>query len=126
MKTSGADAQLRIVGVREALFTAVVAILTVATGGCGIIPRGLLYTDTIQPLCRDARGTGLGTKVASLATKAVEIPTTKIDLSAEWSSRAIGDIATRNGMTTVYGCDLRREYYVLGVWRRDEVIVYGE
>jgi hypothetical protein len=91
-----------------------------------VSPRGLLYANTIQPLCRDARGTGLGAKVATLATNAVEIPTTRIDLSVEWSSRAIGDIATQNGMTTVYSCDIHREYFLLGIWRRDQVIVYGK
>ena len=94
--------------------------------GCGLVSRGLLYTDTVQPLCRDLRGTILGDKVASGSSKRVEIPTTRIDVSAEWDSRAIGDIARKAGISTVYGCDGRRQSYVLGIWRKDEVIIYGE
>jgi hypothetical protein len=101
-------------------------LLTTAFSGCGVVSRGLLYTDTMQPLCRDLRGTDLGSKVGSGSSKRVEIPTTQIDLTAEWDSRAIGDIARNHGITTVHGCDSRRQSYVLGLWRRDEVIIYGE
>lgn len=94
--------------------------------GCGLVSRGLIYTDTVQPLCRDLRGTTLGSKVGSGSSKRIEIPTTRVDISAEWDSRAIGDIAKQHGISTVYGCDSRRQSYVLGIWRKDEVIVYGE
>jgi hypothetical protein len=100
--------------------------ITAVLTGCGTISRGLLYTDTVQPLCKDARGTILGTKKGSGNSKKIEIPTTRIDLSAEWDSRAIGDIAKKHGITTVYSCDSRRRSYVLGLWRSDEVIIYGD
>ena len=93
---------------------------------CALPSRGLLYTNTVQPLCRDARGTPLGQKVGVGSSKRVEIPTTRIDISAEWDSRAIGDIAKSHGISTVYGCDSRRKSYLLGLWRQDEVIVYGD
>lgn len=90
------------------------------------MPRGLLYTDTIQPLCDDLRGTTLGERSASGASKRIVIPTTRVDLSAEWDSRAIGDIGKAHGIHTVYGCDVRTQAYVLGIWQKDEVIIYGE
>ncbi len=105
-------------------FTAVY--LVVSCTGCGIISRGAIYTDTIQPLCVDARGTSLGTRSASGSSKRLEIPTTRIDISAEWDTRAIGDIAREHGMTTVHGCDSRRQSILLGLWRKDEVIIYGD
>ena len=94
--------------------------------GCGVISRGVLYTDTIQPLCKDARGTELGSKRASGSSKKIEIPTTRVDIGAEWDSRAIGDIAKQHGISTVYTCDRRRQSVLLGLWRRDEVSIYGE
>ncbi len=103
-----------------------ISFLIISLGGCGVISRGLLYTDTIQPLCKDMRGTPLGSKQGTGSSKRVEIPTTQVDLAAEWDTRAIGDIAKRYGITTVYGCDTRRQSYVLGIWRKDEVIIYGE
>ncbi len=105
---------------------AAVAFLVIASSGCGVISRGLIYTDTIQPLCKDMRGTGLGNMTGSGSSKRVELPTARVDLTAEWDSRAIGDIAREHGITTVYGCDSRRQSYVLGIWRKDEVIIYGE
>jgi hypothetical protein len=102
------------------------AALTTLATGCGVVSRGLLYTDTIQPLCKDLRGTILGSKVGAGSSKRVEIPTTRIDLSAEWDSRAIGDIARESGISTVYGCESRRQSYVFGIWRKDEVIIFGE
>jgi hypothetical protein len=100
--------------------------LSVVCSGCGVISRGLLYTDTVQPLCKDLRGTTLGNKKGYGSSKRVEIPTTRIDLAAEWDSRAIRDIAKRHGISIVHGCDSRRQSYVLGLWRKDEVIIYGE
>lgn len=93
---------------------------------CGVVPRGVLYTDTIQPLCTDLRGTTLGSKVGRGDSKRIEIPTTSIDLTAEWDSRAIGDIAKQHGITTACGCDSRRQSFLFGIWRRDQVIVYGD
>lgn len=101
-------------------------VLLISLSGCLGFPPGLLYTDRIQPLCKDMRGTGLGSAQGSGSSKRVTVPASRIDISAEWDSRAIGDIAKKHGMTKVYGCDVRRESYLLGLWRRDEVIVYGE
>jgi hypothetical protein len=101
-------------------------IVVAGVSGCGFVTRGVLYTDTTQPLCKDARGTPLGQLSAGGSSKRIEIPTTQIDVTAEWDSRAIGDIAKKHGISTVNSCDWRRESYVLGIWRRDEVIIYGD
>jgi len=112
--------------IKRYLTAAMAYLLVAGLSGCGVVSRGVLYTDTIQPLCKDARGTILGEKRGSGSSKRVEIPTTQIDITAEWDSRAIGDIAKANGISTVYSCDTRRRSYLFGVWRSDEVIVYGE
>lgn len=101
-------------------------LILLSASGCGVISRGMLYTDTIQPLCSDLRGTTLGSKAGRGSSKRIEIPTARVDVSAEWDSRAIGDIARQHGIHTVHGCDSRRQSYVLGIWRKDEVIIYGE
>ena len=94
-----------------------------AQAGC---TRGLLYTDTTQPYCDNLRGTPLGHMTGEGSSKKVEIPTTRIDISAEWDSRAIGDIAKEHGIKTIRACDSRRQSYVLGIWREDSIIVYGD
>jgi hypothetical protein len=94
--------------------------------GCSFRARGLLYTDTIQPLCKDLRATPLGLKRGDGSSKRIQIPTTRFDITAEWDSRAIGDIAKENDIETVYGCDSRIQSLLMGLWRKDTVIVYGE
>lgn len=87
---------------------------------------GFLYTDITRPECVDMRNTQLPQKTASDGTKKLEIPTTRIDLSAEWSSRAIGDIARKNDITTVHFCDRRTLSILGGIYRKQEIIIYGE
>lgn len=111
---------------RHAYTKLVSFVMCAGLGGCGVISRGLLYTDTVQPLCKDMRRTSLGSTVASGSSKKIEIPTARVDLAAEWDSRAIGDIAKKHGISTVHACESRRQSYVLGIWRKDEVIIYGE
>lgn len=101
-------------------------VAAVVLSGCGVISRGLIYTDTTQPLCTDARGTNLGGVSGKGSSKRIEIPTTKVDIGAEWDSRAIGDIAKAHGITTVNACESRRQSVLLGLWRRDEVIIFGD
>lgn len=110
---------------RNPIHTALIILITSAVG-CSDLARGIIYTDTIKPLCLNLRGKPLGSVANIGATKAIEIPTTSLDLTTQWDSRALGDIAKRTGMKSINGCDLRIESYVLGIWRRDEVIVYGE
>ncbi len=117
---------IKSVSGRIVVIRSLALVLVVMLSGCGVISRGLIYTDTTQPLCKDLRATSLGSKTASGSSKRVEIPTTRVDIGAEWDSRAIGDIAKAHGITTVYGCDSRRQSILLGIWRRDEVIIYGE
>ena len=106
--------------------TSIAVLVALLSSGCGIISRGVIYTDTVQPLCKDVRGTTLGSTESRGSSKRIEIPTTRVDIGAEWDSRAIGDIAQKHGMKTLYGCDSRRQSFLFGLWRRDEVIVYGD
>ena len=59
---------------------------------------GFIYTDLVQPKCVDMRSTPLGQSVAKGGTYRFEIPTTRMDMSAEWNSRAIGEVAKKHGI----------------------------
>lgn len=104
---------------------AILALASCAVVQAGCLP-GLLYTDTTQPFCTNLRGTPLGSSSGEGSSKKIELPTTRIDVSAEWDSRAIGDIAKQQGIETIRGCDSRRQSYVLGIWREDSIVVYGD
>jgi hypothetical protein len=87
---------------------------------------GLLYTDIVRPECKDLRGTTLGTKVVRNGSYRIDIPTPRIDITAEWDSKAVGDIAKSNGIHTVYACDERTVSILGGLFRKEEIIIYGE
>jgi hypothetical protein len=44
----------------------------------------------------------------------------------EFDSNAIGDIARKNGLKTVYYADLEKFSVLFGIWRYHRIIVYGE
>jgi len=86
---------------------------------------GFLYTDIVRPECKDMRQTKIGPLLAKGGAKQIKIPTTEIDLTAEWNSKAIGDIAKANGISVVQACDERTLSILGGIWRKEEIIVYG-
>lgn len=87
---------------------------------------GFIYTDITRPECVDMRNTNSGFKSAAGNTKRLEIPTTRIDITAEWSSRAIGDIAKANNINTVLYCDKSTFSLLGGIYKKQEIIIYGE
>lgn len=101
----------------------VVILISALLSGC---TPGFIYTDIVEPGCTDLRGTPLGEKTVKGGAFRVEIPTSRIDLTAEWDSRAIGDIAKKNGISTVHSCDARVLSFLGGIFRKQEIIVYGE
>ena len=92
--------------------------------GCS---AGLLYKHTTRPL-----DLNLGdTKVVETSNKGhvqylqYYVQPLQFTVSASWDSNAIGDIAKKNGMETIYYADLE-VLSVLSFWNRFTVHVYGE
>jgi len=91
--------------------------------GCA---QGFIYTNTTTPYCTDLRGTSLGSSIGRGSTKQISIPFGKVDLTADWSSRGLHDIAEANGLKTINGCDEHLISVLGGVWKQQEIVVYGE
>ena len=94
----------------------------VASSGCA---RGFLYTNVTTPYCTNMRGTELGSGEGIGSTKKISLPTGRIDLTAEWDSRGIHDVAAANGILEVMGCDQRRLSVLGGLYSSRHIIVYG-
>lgn len=101
----------------------IVVICTLFLSSC---TTGLIYTDVIEPHCVDMRSTKIGSKVGIGRTIRVKVPTSRIDVSAEWSSRAIGNVAKRNQISTIYFCDRRTLSILGGLYLKQQIIVYGD
>jgi hypothetical protein len=102
--------------------TRLLASLVFIATGCN---PGFIYTNIKTPYCTNLRSTPLGPLQASAATRRVSIPTGRIDVTAEWDARGIGDIAQRFGIKEVFGCDQKRISVLGGLYSSRTVIVYG-
>ena len=85
--------------------------------GCA---RGLIYTHTVKPLDINHHQTPI-----VQTSKKGDIRHIRYQVSVAWNSNAIGDIAKKNGLQTVYYADLE-VFNILGIWRQSIVHVYGE
>ena len=83
-------------------------------------PIGIVYTHTKQPLDTNMSRTPVdGRKVDG------NIKHISFYVDVMWDSAAIGDIAKKNGLETVYFADLET-FRVLYIWNRYIVHVYGK
>jgi len=97
--------------------------------GCGSLGTvysfrgvGLLYTHTVHPLSRHREpATVVRTAAASGNMKEIEFRY----VSIQWDDKAIGEIARKGGIETIHFADLETRSYVLGIWKRHTVRVYG-
>lgn len=97
------------------------------TAGCSTGPlTGLVYTNVKLPLTRDLRPIPMSYK-APKEGKIIEVkePLSGFGIYARINSNAIGDIAERNGIETLYFAD-QQVFSILGIWTSYKVILYGE
>lgn len=87
---------------------------------------GLLYSNKRTPLTRNLRGTPLGTKIGEMSVKELREIFTGVDLRAQWSSNAIGDIAQQFGMKEIYFADINTLSILAGIWKEETVRVMGD
>lgn len=83
---------------------------------------GLLYTHTVHPLSRHRDPLAVvRTGAASGNMKEIEFQY----VSILWDDKAIGDIAKKGGIETIHFADLETRSYLMGIWKRHTVHVYG-
>jgi hypothetical protein len=102
------------------------AVLLCVLWGCAIQPRGIIYTNLRLPLTRDVHHTPTPVERPKFSrTLEIKEPISGLGLYVQVDSNAIGDIAKRNGMQTLYFAD-RHFFSILGIWTTDKTILYGE
>lgn len=94
--------------------------------GCGTGPLvGLIYTKVKMPLSRDLNASLLKENEGTGKVIKIKEPISGYGIYAELNSNAIGEIAKKHGIGTVYFADQER-FSVLGIWTTTKVIIYGE
>jgi len=86
---------------------------------------GYVFTWIHLPLTPDLNDTPVGQKNGTGKILRIREPFSRYGIYAEFNSNAIGEIAQRHGMETVYFAD-RELFSILGIWRHEEVVIYGE
>ena len=94
----------------------------------GCSGRGILYTNTIKPYTKTFRNTPVGKKVVVINTKKIKTPPGlgPPGLAGEWDSDEIIQLARENGITELRHIDIRTLSFLLGTYRRQSLIVYGD
>lgn len=118
---------------RPARAVALLAVL-LAAAGCGSLSvggatgdfqDGYLFTWTRVPYSTHLHNTPAPRREGGGKIIRITEPVSGYDLSVEFNSNAIGDIARANGITTVYFADIET-FDILGIWTHHEVLIYGE
>jgi hypothetical protein len=90
-------------------------------GGCG-----LLYTDTTMPYSSKFGETPVGTKRCVIDSHQIKEPVTRYNLYAEWSADHILSEARKAGIKDIYYMDKRTFSILLGIYKRESLILYGD
>jgi hypothetical protein len=108
------------------------ALIALVSTGCGAVVKnghavlvGAVYTRVKFPLTTDLNQTPAAIDTGGGKIVRIKEPFSGYGIYAEFNSNAIGEIAKRHGLKTVYYADIER-LSILGIWRHDEVIVCGE
>jgi len=86
----------------------------------GSCVSGFIYSEVTLPLVTNFDNTPVGSKHGEMAINEL-----RYQVSVQWGSDAIGEAAKRGGIEKIYYADLRT-ITVLGVWKQETVIVYGD
>ena len=98
-------------------------LLTSVISGCA---PGFIYTHITVPVSVNMDHTPVGTKRAEIKTNQLKEPLTGIGISAQWSSRAIGDAAKKTGLKKIYYADMEILSIFGGVWKEQKILGKGD
>lgn len=89
-------------------------------------PIGIIYTNIRVPLTANLDHTPVPVNPPNDGrTLEIKEPITGVGLYAQVDSNAIGDIARKNGMETLYFAD-QHYFSILGIWTTVKTVLYGE
>jgi hypothetical protein len=92
----------------------------------GCSARGLLYTSTTVPYYKTFRDTPVGTKSVVVNSHRIKEPVSRLSVSGEWDTDEIMRAARKAGITDLHYIDIKTLSILLGTYRRQTLIVYGD
>jgi hypothetical protein len=98
--------------------------LIISSVGCG-----LLYNNTVRPHSTDFNQTPIGTKESSHSAFKITLPLLPLStnrVQAQWDVSEIRTLAKEAGLTEIYYTDLKSIEFLLGTFRWQTIILYGD
>jgi len=93
-------------------------------GGCA--PTGLLYTSMVTPYSSSFDATKIGTRKCDITDHQVKEPFTGAGIRAEWTMGKLQQEARKAGIQEIYHIDRKTTSFLLNLYKRETLIVYGE
>jgi hypothetical protein len=89
--------------------------------GCGAI-----YSNTVVPYTTSYSETPIGSKRCEINTHQVKEPISGYSIYAEWTTGYILNEAKRAGISEIHYMDKRTLSILLGIYKRETLIIYGD
>lgn len=100
-------------------------LLALLLAGCAL-PPGLIYSNTSAPYSSKFSETPVGTKRCVIKSHQIKEPVTGRSIYAEWSTDLILREARKAGIKEIYYIDKRTLSILLGIYKREALLVYGD
>ena len=102
------------------------SVLTVVFLVAGCAPYGIIYSDTVSPYSRNFSLTSAGSKKCEIKTHQLREPFSGYNISSEWTTGYILNEARNAGIKEISYIDKQTISILLGIYKREKLIVYGD
>jgi hypothetical protein len=92
----------------------------------GCAPTGILYTHRVTPYSTCFGATQAGTKKCVINQHRISEPVTGAGIHAAWTAERIRDEARKAGIQNICYMDRKTFSVLLGIYKRESLIIYGD
>lgn len=107
-----------------AIKTILALIIMPFVAGCAV--NGWILDNTTTSYTRDFNNTPAGTKSCIITQHKIKEPVSRYDLYAEWSNGDLVTAASKAGITKIYYIDAHTFSILSGLYRKRDLIIYGD
>ncbi|MCM8538147.1 MAG: hypothetical protein NE334_19545 [Lentisphaeraceae bacterium] len=102
----------------------ILAVLMCLSSSCAI--DGRLYTKKVMPFTENFHQTPVGSKVCYVDDFRIKEPVSGYNVSAEWMRSNLLTEAQKAEMTKIYYADVETFSFLLGIYTRKTLRIYGD
>jgi len=103
----------------------ILCLVALCLAGCSKSGPGRLYSNVILPYSTDFNDTPIGSKHFILKDHSIKEPLSGYGVSVEWSADQIQSASREAGIKNITYIDVQTISFLLGIYTRRKLIVYG-